>query len=148
MKQNIAEIQVSYKPEKSDNLKIATSSDAQKIFKEFFSTETIQLQEHFMAMYLDRANNVLGVYPISMGGITGTVADVRLILGVALKSASVSIVLAHNHPSSNLKPSRVDEDLTKRIKEAAHYMDIKVLDHIILGSTDDAYFSFADEGIL
>ena len=81
-----------------------------------------------------------------MGGITGTVADPRLILAAAIKSLSVGLVLCHNHPSGNLRPSRADEELTLKIKEAAKYHDIKVLDHIILSS--EGYFSFADEGLL
>lgn len=148
MKQNIAEIKVSYVPAKSEKPKISSSMDALKIFQDFFPSDTIQLQEHFMVMYLNQANKVIGIYPVSIGGITGTVADTRLILGVALKTAAVGIILAHNHPSGNLKPSRVDEDLTRRIKEAAQYMDIKVLDHLIMGPVDDGYYSFADEGLL
>jgi len=116
------------------------------IARKFFPEDSINLQERFIAMYLNRANRVIGIYLVSIGGITGTVADTRLILGVALKTAAVGIILAHNHPSGNLKPSRVDEDLTRRIKEAAQYMDIKVLDHLILGPVDNGYYSFADEG--
>ncbi len=148
MKQNIAEIRVSYTPAKSEKPKITTSRDAQEIFQEFFPPDTIQLQEHFMVMYLNRANRVIGVYLVSIGGITGTVADIRLILGVALKTAAVGLILAHNHPSGNLKPSRADEELTSRIKEAARYMDINVLDHLILATEEQSYYSFADEGIL
>jgi DNA repair protein RadC len=148
MKQNIAEIRVSYLPEISENPNITTSADAQRILQDFFPADTIQLQEHFMVMYLNRANTVIGVYPISTGGIIGTIADVRLILGVALKTAAVSIILAHNHPSGNLRPSRIDEELTQKIKEAARYMDINVLDHLILAPEESGYYSFADEGIL
>ena len=86
------------------------------------------------------------MYEVSSGGITGTVADPRLILAAAIKSLAVAIVLAHNHPSGNLKPSQADEQLTAKIKEAAKYHDINVLDHIIV--TPDAYYSFADEGLL
>jgi DNA repair protein RadC len=97
-------------------------------------------------MYLNRANKVLGVYMMSKGGVSGTVADPRLILAVALKTAACNIVLCHNHPSGNLKPSRQDEELTSKIKEAGRYMDIKVMDHLIIG--EDYYYSFADEGML
>ncbi len=118
------------------------------IFKDFFPDESIALQERFVAMYLNRASRVLGVYPISVGGISGTVADTRLILSVALKIASVNIMLAHNHPSGSLKPSNPDIHLTKRVKEAAKLMDITVMDHIILSPEDGEYFSFADEGLI
>ena len=144
----IAEISVSYKPKKADRPKITTSSEAVKIARMFFPPETIELQERFIAMYLNRANKVIGVYPVSIGGITGTVADPRLILAVALKVAACSIILAHNHPSGSLMPSRADEELTLKIKEAAKYMDIRVIEHLILSPDENTYYSFADEGIL
>ena len=78
--------------------------------------------------------------------MTGTVADPRIILKKALESESTAVVLCHNHPSGNLKPSKADEELTLKIKEAAKYFDIKILDHIIV--SEDGYFSFADEGML
>ena len=83
---------------------------------------------------------------VSRGGITGTVADPRVILKKALQEDAVSIVLCHNHPSGSLRPSRADELLTSKIKEAASYFDIKVLDHIIV--SNEGFYSFADEGIL
>ena len=83
---------------------------------------------------------------MSSGGITGTVADPRLILAAALKVAACSIMLAHNHPSTSLKPSKADEELTSKIKYAAQFHDIKVLDHVIVSS--EGYYSFADEGVL
>jgi DNA repair protein RadC len=102
--------------------------------------------EVFSVMYLNRANKVNRVQKISEGGMTGTVADPRIILRKALEEDAVSIILCHNHPSGSLKPSRADEELTLKIKEAARYFDIKVLDHLIV--SEDGYFSFADEGIL
>ena len=102
--------------------------------------------EVFAVVYLNRANKVNHFEIISEGGLTGTVADPRIILRSALEKDAVSIVLCHNHPSGSLKPSRADEELTLKIKEAARYFDIKVLDHIIV--SDEGYFSFADEGLL
>ena len=104
------------------------------------------MQEEFKVMLLNRGNKVIGVYEASSGGLTGTVADPRLILAAALKSLAVSIILSHNHPSGNLKPSRADEELTQKIKVAAAYHDIKVMDHIII--TSEGYYSFANEGLL
>jgi DNA repair protein RadC len=101
----------------------------------------------FVVMYLNRANHVIGVYKLSLGGITGTIADPRLILATALKVAASSIILAHNHPSSNLKPSKADELLTNKIKQGALFMDIQVSDHLILSSSE-GYYSFADEGMI
>lgn len=102
--------------------------------------------EVFAVVFLNRANKINHFEIISQGGITGTVADPRVILKKALQEEAVSIILCHNHPSGNLKPSRADEELTSKIKEAARFLDIKVLDHIIV--SEDGYYSFADEGIL
>ncbi len=102
--------------------------------------------EVFAVLFLNRANKINHFQVISEGGITGTVADPRVILKKALEEDAVSLILCHNHPSGSLKPSRADEELTRKIKEAATYFDIKVLDHLIV--SDDGYYSFADEGIL
>ncbi|HEV3249603.1 MAG TPA: DNA repair protein RadC [Puia sp.] len=102
--------------------------------------------EVFGVVFLNRANKINHFEIISQGGITGTVADPRIILKRALEERAVSIILCHNHPSGNLKPSRADEELTLKIKEASKYFDIKLLDHIIV--SDEGYTSFADEGIL
>jgi DNA repair protein RadC len=102
--------------------------------------------EVFAVIFLNRANKINDFRIVSEGGITGTVADPRIILKKALEEDAVSLILCHNHPSGSLKPSRADEELTHKIKEAARFFDIKVLDHLIV--SDDGYYSFADEGIL
>lgn len=102
--------------------------------------------EVFAVVYLNRANKIKHYEIISEGGITGTVADPRIILKKALENDAVSIILCHNHPSGSIKPSRADEALTKKIIAAASYFDIAVLDHIIV--SDEGYYSFADEGLL
>ena len=102
--------------------------------------------ELFAVIFLNRANKIKHFEIISRGGITGTVADPRLILKKAIEEDATSIVLSHNHPSGNLMPSRADEDITQKIKIAASYFDIKVLDHIIV--SEEGYFSFADEGMI
>jgi DNA repair protein RadC len=102
--------------------------------------------EIFAVVYLNRANKINNCELISSGGITGTVADPRIILKKALEADATSIVLCHNHPSGSLQPSKADEELTHKIKEAASFLDIRVLDHIIV--SEEGYFSFADEGIL
>jgi len=102
--------------------------------------------EVFGVIYLNRAGKIKHFGIISHGGITGTIADPRLIFKKALEIEAVSIILCHNHPSGNLRPSRADEELTLKIREGAKYLDIKLLDHIIVG--DEGYFSFADEGKL
>jgi len=103
-------------------------------------------REVFAVIFLNQANKVNHFEIISEGGITGTVADPRVILKKALEENAVSIVLCHNHPSGSLKPSKADELLTKKIKEAALYFDIRVIDHIIVSEL--GYYSFADEGLL
>ena len=102
--------------------------------------------EVFAVLFLNRANKINHFKIISEGGMTGTVADPRIILKKALEEDAVNLILCHNHPSGSLKPSKADEDLTQKIKEAANFLDIKVIDHIIV--SDDGYYSFADEGIL
>lgn len=103
-------------------------------------------REVFGVLFLNRANKINHFEIISEGGITGTVADPRIILKKALEEDAVNIVLCHNHPSGSLKPSRADEELTNKIKEAAKYFDIRVIDHIII--SDQGYYSFADEGLI
>ena len=102
--------------------------------------------EVFTVLYLNISNKILHHEISSEGGITGTVADPRIILRKALEHEAVNIVLCHNHPSGSLKPSRQDEELTQKIKEAAKFFDIRVMDHLIV--SDEGYFSFADDGIL
>lgn len=147
---NISEIEIVYKRKvsckMSERPQISSSNDAYEIFKHYWNDDKIDLFEEFKVLFLNRANRVLQIASVSQGGITGTVADPRIILAGALKVAACSIVLAHNHPSTSLGPSNADEELTKKIKYAAQYHDIKVLDHIIISS--EGYLSFADEGLL
>lgn len=102
--------------------------------------------EVFAVLFLNRANKVNHFEIVSEGGITGTVADPRIILRIALEQDAVNIILCHNHPSGSVKPSRADEQLTAKIKEAARFLDIVVLDHVIV--SEEGYYSFADEGLL
>lgn len=102
--------------------------------------------EEFWIVYLNNSNKVLHKEQLSKGGITGTLVDVRLVLKQALERGAVGLILAHNHPSGTLKPSNSDKQITEKLKSAAQTLDIKVLDHLVI--TQNAYFSFADEGIL
>ncbi len=103
-------------------------------------------QEVFVVLFLNRANKIMHTEIVSKGGITGTVADPRVILKKALLEDAVSLILCHNHPSGSLHPSKADEQITYKIKEAALYFDIAVIDHIIVSA--EGYFSFADEGLI
>src|SRR3954468_2567908 len=107
--------------------KITSSADVAKFIRQIFNEGEVELQEHFLVLYLTQGNTVIGYYRHSKGGIAGTVADVRIILSVALKCAAVGIVLSHNHPSGNLLASEADKTITRKIKEAASLMEIKVL---------------------
>jgi DNA repair protein RadC len=140
------EITVKYKPIKRLKQIISTSNDAYNILMQFFSEDTIQLHEQFVVLYLNKANKVIGGYKVSFGGISSTTVDVRIVLSVALKTLATGIILAHNHPSGNTKPSIADQELTKRMKASCDLMDISLLDHLII--TNEAYLSFADEGLI
>lgn len=129
--------------ERADKPKITSSLDAFKLLNKKLSDLP---HEEFWILLLNRANSVVKMECISQGGISGTVVDVRLILKPAIETLASGIILCHNHPSGQLKPSEQDVSLTKKIKESTRMMDINLLDHLIIG--DQKYLSFADEGIL
>ena len=143
---NLAEIEIKYstrvKPSEMD--KVVTSHEAYEIFKKIYPS--LEHREYFYMLCLNRNNKVLGYSLISMGGLSGTLVDVRIIFQTALKASACSILLSHNHPSGNLVPSEADKDINKKIKEAGKFLDIPVLDHLIL--TSETYLSFADEGLM
>jgi DNA repair protein RadC len=146
MKTTVSEIQVSYKPAIGTKPIVKSALDAFSILRTFYSPDTINLQEEFWVLYLNRAGRVLGAFKASSGGMTGTVADTRIILGIALKIAATSIVVSHNHPSGNLVPSRQDLEVTQKLKNCAAMFDVKVIDHLII--SDTAYHSLAEAGDL
>lgn len=122
--------------------KVSSSADAYEAIRPYL----MDLQhEQFWVLLLNRANEVIRPQQISIGGVSGTVADPKMIFKAAIEHLASSIILVHNHPSGNLTPSQTDKDLTKKVKEAGRTLDIPVLDHLIF--SDNAYFSFADEGI-
>jgi DNA repair protein RadC len=102
--------------------------------------------EEFWIMLIGRSNKVLAKELVSKGGLSGTVADPKIIFHMALQHQASALIMVHNHPSGNLKPSREDLVLTKKIADAGRMLDINVLDHLII--TDGGYFSFGDEGLL
>jgi DNA repair protein RadC len=144
----VAEVELVYKSKvkASERPVVGSSADAANILRILWEEGKMDLVEQFKVLFLNRSNKVICIYNVSSGGVTGTVADPKLIFTAALKVNAVSIVLCHNHPSGSLKPSRADEELTQKIKGAGNFLDIKVLDHVIL--TSESYFSFADEGLL
>lgn len=145
---NIPEFSITLKSKvKSSDLRVVKGSrDVAEIARLCFDADTIDWVESFIVIALNRANKVLGFYKVSQGGVTGTVADPKVIFQFALLANATSLIMAHNHPSGNLQPSRADEELTRKIKDAGQLLDIRVIDHIIV--TDEGFYSFADEGIL
>jgi DNA repair protein RadC len=123
--------------------KITSSGDAYEVLKPELLD---QRQEEFWILLLNRANFAIRKIRISTGGISGTIADPKLIFKHAMDNLASGIILAHNHPSGHLNPSEADMKLTKKLREAGNLIDIPILDHIIVGST--GYLSFADEGML
>ena len=125
---------------------IKSSQTAYNILAKNWS-EQIGLLEEFCILLLDRSNRVMGRYLVSQGGIAGTVVDAKIIFACALKCRASAVILSHNHPSGNLSPSQADKDITSKLKEGGRFLDIAILDHLIL-SPDGGYFSFADEGMI
>lgn len=121
-------------------------SGSRDVFEYFQNNLADNQYEEFWILLLNRANKIIRKIIISQGGIAGTVADPKKIFKAALENNASSMILCHNHPSGNIKPSEADIKLTKKLKDAGTLMDISVLDHIIIG--DNAYYSFADEGLL
>lgn len=122
---------------------IKSSKDAYEFISPFLSDLH---HEEFWAIYLNRNNSIIHYAKIGQGGISATIADIRIILKTAIEQLASGIIICHNHPSGNIKPSESDISLTNRIKEAAKLLEINLLDHIIF--TDKSYFSFADEAKL
>lgn len=144
----VAEIQLSHKSKVKASLrpKISRSKDVEDVLRQYWNEDTLELHEQFKILLLNRTHRVIGIYEVSSGGLSGTVADPKLIFGCALKAVASEIILAHNHPSGALQPSQADIELTKKLNHAGKLLEIQVLDHIIL--TSEAYYSFADEGLL
>ncbi len=149
MNDKVNEITISYKEKirTSTSTAIKSSTDAGKLLFDNWDKNTIELQETFKVLLLNNSNKVKGVYQLSTGGLTGTLVDIRILFAVVLKSLSVGIILAHNHPSGKLKASNADIQLTNKIKKAAVYFDVKVLDHLILIPNGE-FYSFADNGLI
>ena len=130
----------------SERITVVCSSDVYKVLLNIYDTDTIEYKEYFKLILLNKANKILGTHNLSEGGLDGTYADVRQILQIALLSNAASIIVSHNHPSGNTEPSINDKKLTNVIQQACKYMNIQLLDHMIV--TPESYFSFADNGLL
>lgn len=144
----VAEIELSYRNvvKPTQRPRVTSSKEAYNLLLSTWNENRIEFIEEFKILLLNTANKVLGIFEVSKGGVAGTVADPKLIFMAALKANASAIILSHNHPSGNLKPSPQDIDITRRIAEGGKLLDIRVLDHLIL--TTEGYYSFADEGDL
>jgi DNA repair protein RadC len=137
------------KKSKSDieiETQIRSSDDVVNILRQLWEKDTINAYEQAYVLFLNTNNKVIGYYHHSSGGISGTIMEVQMISGMAVKSLAKGVIIAHNHPSGNRKPSDADEKITKQLSEALKLFNIKLLDSIIL--TERSYLSLADEGIL
>lgn len=143
----VAEIELVYRSMVKPSLrpKITSSKTAYEVLLQSWDENKIEFVEQFKILLMNTANRVLGIYELSTGGVAGTVADPKLIFSAALKANASGIILSHNHPSGNLKPSQADINLTRKIDEGGKILDVRVLDHLIM--TPDGYYSFKDEGL-
>jgi len=141
----VAEVEVSYKSNYNitERPQINSSNDAYKILMQHWRLGSIEYLEEFKVILLNTNNRVLGIVDISVGGVSGTLVDPKIIFAIALKTNSSKFIMCHNHPSGNLQPSEADKRLTQKIKDGGKLLDIEVCDHIIV--TNQNYFSFADE---
>jgi DNA repair protein RadC len=146
-KVNVVSLTYKLKYNTTDYPIIKSSKDAADIFYESWDKDTIGLEEQFKVLYLNQRNQVLGLYTVSVGGVTGTVVCNKKILACGLKIVASGMIIAHNHPSGNKKLSEQDRKITKSLQEAGKIMNINVLDHIIVLPNGD-YTSFADNNEL
>ncbi len=141
----VSEIELIYKSKvkASERPVILTSSDAHKLLKQNWDEDKIELVEQFKVLYLNRRSKVLGIFEVSTDGMTATIVDPKIVFTAALRIGASSLVLCHNHPSGNVKPSTADEQMTLKLKNAGLYLDLKAIDHLIITSKE-SYYSFAD----
>ena len=142
----IKEMEVIYHPTKLPVERITSPLKSVNLIRQFYNPDKISVQEECIVFYLNNSNVVTGFNRLSRGGISAVIVDIRLILATALKSLSSAVLIAHNHPSGNVKPSQQDIDLTNRLNEACKLMELSLLDHVII--THDSYYSFIEEGMI
>ena len=144
----VSEITVSYysKFKACDRPKVSSSAEAYEILYNNWDLGKSQHQEQFKTLMLNNANRVIGISEIAAGGLAGVLADPKIIFSTALKANTCCLILAHNHPSGNLKPSEADIRITRKLVEGGKFLDLPVVDHLIL--TNDGYYSFGDEALI
>lgn len=142
----IGEAKVSYRTTGIPYAKVIDSQAVYQFLKSIWDEDTIEYTESFCVLSLNRANQIVAYRFTATGGTSAVIADPKTIFQVALLTNANAIILAHNHPSGQLKPSGADINLTKKVKTAGTFLDLPILDHVIV--TKDGYYSFADEGVL
>lgn len=142
----VSALEIGRRKKETEPDKLVQISNAKNVYEAIQRHLEDLKHEEFWVLILNRRNQIIKKQLISSGGVSGTVADPKIIFYAALQELASSIVLIHNHPSGNLKPSQSDLDLTKKLKKAGEVLEIPVIDHLIY--TDEGYFSFADEGML
>ena len=143
----IAEIEVASKPISTINLNPLTQSrEVYDLIIREWDANLLEMLEEVKVIFLNKSNKQIGIYNLAKGGITGCVVDIRIILSIALKTLATGVILIHNHPSGNLKPSLADKKITGELKKACDILNITLLDHLIV--TKSGFYSFADEGII
>ena len=142
----VSEIKVSYSNKGDKRIKINNSATARQVALSHWDLNIMEFQEEVKVILLNKANMVLGIYELSRGGSTSSVVDIKIILSVALKTHSSSIIVVHNHPSGNLNPSEADKRLTNRLNKACEVIDLVLLDHLIV--TKESFYSFKDNNLI
>lgn len=142
----VAALELGRRRKNTDNQLNKTIKSSKDVFEEVIGVMSDLPHEEFWVLFLDRRNAVIKKSNISKGGVSGTVADAKIIFKEAMQLLASAVILCHNHPSGNLKPSDADIQLTKKMKEIGYLVDVPVLDHLII--TDKSYFSFGDEGLI
>lgn len=140
----LPKIQIKVTLTPGEKIKISNSQDAYNILSKLFSEDTVAWTEEVILLAVNKANEVYGWYRLSQGGTTGTILDPKVVFSILLNAGASGFMVAHNHPSGNLKASKEDIQITKKLFNAGEFLDITLLDHIII-TPNGSYLSMADE---
>lgn len=146
MSYDMPEVQIKYRTGNVQRQKIEGAEDSYNVFRGIFDEDTIDYDESVFVVFTNRALYTIGYFKVSQGGLSGTVVDPKKIFSVALQSGATGLIIAHNHPSGNLKPSVEDKELTTKLQQGAKILDLTFYDHLII--TSDNYYSFNEEGLI
>lgn len=145
-KSTVAEVSATYRKTEQYKAKLSKSQEVFEFLKNIYNKDTINYTESSFAIFLNRQNNTIAYAGLSNGGTTGCFIDSKVLFGLALNVGAHFIIIAHNHPSGEIQPSKADIEITRQIKEAGAILGILLLDHLIV--TEERYYSFMDEGML